>query len=86
MPVATLVHQYLGIKRESAHQQEGQISYPFLYTPPNNLASIWGQKSLCGSRGIQHCVPRDLVGIGPTYALGNRQTDLDPGCRLCSGS
>lgn len=47
-----------------------------------NSASIRKQKCLCGSCGIQHHMPRDLGGVLPTCALGNRQTDLSTGWDL----
>lgn len=59
---------------------------PYLYTPPDNdndLASIYREKYLCRSTGIQHHMPRDRGAVSLTSTLGNKQRDLGPGCRIC---
>ena len=42
----------------------------------NNLASIHGQRCLCGSYRIQHYTSRGPEGVLPTHMSGNRHTDL----------
>lgn len=42
----------------------------------NNLASIHGQRCLCGSCRIQHYTSRGPGGVLPIYMSGNRHTDL----------
>ena len=60
---------------------------PHTCLPPlnnNNLASIPVYPCLGGYCGIQHHMTRDLEGVLPTCASGNRHIDLGPGCRPCS--
>ena len=48
--------------------QGSKYSYKVLIISSlRNLASIITQKCLCRSCGIQHCIPRKLGGVSPTY-------------------
>lgn len=51
----------------------------------NNLASVYGQKCLCGSFGTQHCMTSDPGEVALTCASGNRRTDFNPGSGPCTG-
>lgn len=48
------------------------LIHPCLLSRPrnNNLASIYGQKCLCGRCGVQHYIPKNLGGALPSRASG----------------
>lgn len=52
----------------------------------NNLISIHRQMRLCGNLGTQYNMPMNPGGDLLTHPSGNRNTDLSPGCRPCSGA
>ena len=67
-------------------EQDGGIRHPSTISPRpnnNNLASIHVPS---GSGGIQHHTSRDLGGLWPPHASGNRHIDLSPTCGSWSGS
>lgn len=55
-----------------------------LLYPTTELQHLSMSKNILGGCGIQHCIPRNVVEVLLICALGNRQTELSPGCGPCS--